>query len=133
MSPFRKFLLRVFQVFCSYNVCRNSLRHFDRNFFAICWSLLQRFRLQISSDRKHPWGGNITFDIMVSKLAGNKGMSLLMSLMVSVIIGFEFTVGSTSTRKVSNDSSSKLFPCFLIKAFRISLAVLICLSCTPLM
>ena len=44
------------------------------------------------TDEKHPGGGNITFDFMVSKLAGDKGMSLLMSLMVSVVIGLEFTI-----------------------------------------
>ena len=44
------------------------------------------------ADEKHPGGGNITFDFMVSKLAGDKGISLLMSLMVSVVIGLEFTI-----------------------------------------
>ena len=61
---------------------------------------------------------------MVSKLAGDKGMSLLMSLMVSVVIDLEFTIASTSTSNVCNDLSSKLFPCILTKAFRIPLAVL---------
>ena len=58
-------------------------------------------------------------------------MSLLTSLMVSVVIGLEFTIASTSTSNVCNDSSSKLFPCVLTKASRIPLAVLIYLSQTP--
>ena len=65
---------------------------------------------------------------MVSKLAGDKGMPLLTSLMVSVVIALEFTIASTSTSNVCNDSSSKLFPCVLIKVFRIPLTILICLS-----
>ena len=68
---------------------------------------------------------------MVSKLAGDKGMSLLSSLMVSVVIGLEFTIASTSTSSVWVDSLYKFFPCVLTKAFRIPLAVLICLSQTP--
>ena len=54
--------------------------------------------------------------------------SLLTSRMVSVVIGLEFTIASILTSNVCNDSSSKLFPCVLTKAFRIPLAVLICLS-----
>ena len=78
-----------------------------------------------------PGGGNITFDFMVSKLAGDKGMSLLRSLIFSVVTGLEFTIASTSTSTVCNDSLSKLFPCVLTKAFRIPLAVLVCLSQSP--
>ena len=68
---------------------------------------------------------------MVSKLAGEKGMSLLTSLMVSVVIGLEFSIASTLTSNICNDLLSKLFPCVLTKAFRIPLAVLICLSQIP--
>ena len=77
------------------------------------------------ADGKHPGGGNITFDFMVSKLAGDKGISLLMSLMVSVVIGLEFTIDSTSTNSICNDLLSRLFQCVLTKVFRIPLAVLI--------
>ena len=42
----------------------------------------------------------MTFDFMVSKLAGDKRVSLLTSLMVSVVIGLEFTIASTSTSSV---------------------------------
>ena len=45
------------------------------------------------ADEKHPGGGSITFDFMVSKLSGDTGMSTLMSLMVS---GLEFTRAYTS-------------------------------------
>ena len=76
----------------------------------------------------HPGGGNITFNFMVSKLGGDKGMSLLNSLMVFAVISLEFNRASTLTSSVCDDSSSKLFPCVLIKTFRIPLAVLICLS-----
>ena len=74
---------------------------------------------------------NITFDFMVSKLAGDKRMPLLASLMVSVVTGLEFTIASTSTSSVCNDSLYKIFPCVLNKASRIPLAVLIYLSQTP--
>ena len=58
-------------------------------------------------------------------------MLLLTSLMFSVVIGLEFTIASTSTGSEYNKSWSKLFPCVVTKAFRIPLAVLICLSQTP--
>ena len=58
-------------------------------------------------------------------------MSLLTSLMVSVVIGLEFTIASTSTSSVWVDSLYKIFPYVLNKAFRIPLTVLICLSQTP--
>ena len=66
---------------------------------------------------------------MVSKLAGDKGMSLLTSMLVSL----EFTVASTLTSSICNNSPSKLFPCVLTKAFSIPLVVLICLYQTPTM
>ena len=85
----------------------------------------------VSADEKHPGGGNITFDFMVSKLARDKiRLSLLTLLMVSVVIGLELTIASTSTSRACNDSSSKHFPCVLTKAFSVPLAVLIYLSRT---
>ena len=51
--------------------------------------------------------------------------------MVSVIIVPEFTMTSTSTSSVCNDSSSKIFPCVLTKPFIIPLALLVCLFQTP--
>ena len=60
-------------------------------------------------------------------------MSLLTSLVVYVTIGLEFTIASTSTSKVRNDSSTKLPPCVLTKPLRIPLEVFICLSHTQTM
>ena len=87
----------------------------------------------MSADEKHPGCGNITFDFMVSELAGDIVMSLLTSLMVSIVIGLEFIVASTLTSSVCNDSLYKTFPCVLTKACRAPLAVLICLSQSPSM
>ena len=49
----------------------------------------------MSADEKHPGCGNITFDFMVSELAGHVVMSLLTSLTVSIVIGLEFIVACT--------------------------------------
>ena len=98
-------------------------------FFALAMFAGTLCTISTKANEQHAGGGNITIDFMVSKLAeADKEMSLLTSLMVSVFIALEFTVGSTSTSNVCNDSSSKLFPCVLIKVFRIPLAILICLS-----
>ena len=60
-------------------------------------------------------------------------MSLLTSLVVYVTIGLEFTIASTSTSKICNDSSTKLPPSVLTKPLRIPLEVFICLSHTQTM
>lgn len=67
---------------------------------------------------------------MVSKLASDRGILLLRLLMVSVVINLEFTAAYTLTCSICNDLLSKFFPCVLIKALRIPLTVLICLSQT---
>ena len=46
----------------------------------------------------------------VSTLTGDNWMSLLTSLMVSVAIGFLFTIASTSTSNICNDLLSKFIP-----------------------
>ena len=51
--------------------------------------------------------------------------------MVSVVIGLEFIIASTSTSSVWVDLLYKFSPYVLTKAFRIPLEVLICLSQTP--
>ena len=85
----------------------------------------------VSAEKKDPGDGNITFDFMVSKLARDKiRLSLLTLLMVSIVIGLELTIASTSTSRACNDSSSKLFPWVLTKAFSIPWAILIRLSLT---
>ena len=57
----------------------------------------------MSANEKYAGGGNITFDFMGSKLAGDKGMSLLTSLMAFVVIGLECTIASTSISSVCNE------------------------------
>ena len=64
-------------------------------------------------DEKHLRGGNISLNFMVSKLADDKGMPLLTSLIVSVVISLEFTIASTSESSVCNDSLSKAYPPYL--------------------
>ena len=68
------------------------------------------------------------FDFMVSRSDAGSGIWLFSSLMVSVVIGWEFTMASTSSNYIYSDSSPRLFPCVFISAMRINLAVLICLS-----
>ena len=62
----------------------------------------------------------------VSTLTGDNWMSLLTSLMVSVAIGFQFTIASTSTSNICNDLLSKFISSALTKELRIPLEVLIC-------
>ena len=68
----------------------------------------------------------------VSTLTGDNWMSLLTSLMVSVAIGFLFTIASTSTSNICNDLLSKFIPSALTKGLRIPLEILICLFQTTL-
>ena len=73
----------------------------------------------------------MTLGVFVSRFDGDRGSGLCKSLMV---IGREFTMGHTSINNGYSDSSSRLFqlfPCVLINALRIDLAVLIFLSQTP--
>ena len=76
----------------------------------------------------------MTLDFFVSRFDGDRGIGLCASLMVSAVIGREFSMAYTFTNNGCSDSSSRLFqlfPCVLINALRIDLAVLIFLSQTP--
>ena len=72
-----------------------------------------------------PGGGKTTLAFMVSKLFGQSGTSLPMSLMVSTVKGLELMMDSTSTNNVTRDSSFKLVPCCFINADSMAQADLI--------
>ena len=76
-------------------------------------------------------GGITTFDFIVNKFIGLRGIRLLTSLSKSVVKGQEFTIASTSTNSAHTDLLPRIAPWVFRGDSKILLADLICFSHTP--
>ena len=101
-------------------VLAGTLCAISTKFICNMWNSSPTLLTLISADEKHLRGRNIRLDFMVSKLAGDKRMTLLTSLMVSVTTGLEFTIASYSTSSRCNDSQSKAYPPYLFAVSKIA-------------
>ena len=135
LSHFKRTTPSTSKFFClSFHFClnwswhKNSFFHLAQNSFAMCWTLLHLSLLKMSGLLKTPGGGKITFDFIVSMLAGTNGAGLFTALIVSTVNGCEFNIASHSTIKVCKDSVSKLLPWLLSKPLSIAQAEQIYLS-----
>ena len=124
IPPTWKSLLTLFHLPLLCRVTKNSFRQRHQNLLAMCWTLLLLLRL-FKSGRENIGGGKATLVFMVSKLLGQSGASLPISLMVSTVKGLDLMMYSTSTKNVTRDSSFKLVPCCFINANNMARADLI--------
>ena len=106
-----------------------SLRHLHQNSFVICCTRLHLCLQYKSGLWKIPGGGITTFDLVVNKLFGEKGLNPWPSLIVSTVSGRELITAMS----VCKDSSSKLWPCVCNNDASIPLAERVLRSHIPLM
>ena len=77
----------------------------------MCWTLLHLCLHYKFGLWKTPGGGITTFDFVVSKLFGDKGLQPCPTLTVSTVSGRELMTASVLVMSVCRDFSSNLWPC----------------------
>ena len=102
-----KFLFSVVHFDLVSKVNRIYFLHLDQNSSATYYTLPHCLLLFKSSLTNEPGVDTITLLFIISKLLGDDGVRLCGSLIVSTVRGWEFTIASTSVKKVSRDSSCK--------------------------
>ena len=106
VSLILKFRFLVVHFCLSWRVWTNSLHRLHQNSLVICCNLLHLYLKYKSGLWKTLGGGITTFDLLVNKLFGDKGLKPCPSLFVSTVSGRELITASVSATSVCRDSSS---------------------------
>jgi len=127
MSPVAKFLLFLFHFCLIWSSGRYSLVHRFQNKLAMYWIWRHLLFPWQSLGLKTP-GGRNGFDLSSKRWFGVRGSKSPGSL-ETVVMGRSFMIASTSQKSVASPSSSSFCSC--VRALRMRLTVLICLSQIP--